>query len=237
MTKELVTLTATAASIGFFHTLVGPDHYLPFIMMAKSGKWSLFKTGCVTALCGVGHVLSSVLLGIVGIALGLAVTKVTAVESLRGNLAAWFLIAFGLVYFIWGMRRAVKRRPHTHRHGHGVDADHLHVHTHTDEHAHVHHEEGSGSVTPWILFIIFIFGPCEPLIPLLMYPAAKSSAFGVALVTAVFGTATILTMLALVMVASLGMNVLPLGRLERYTHALAGGTIALCGMAMQFLWL
>jgi len=237
MTRELATLVATAASIGFFHTLVGPDHYLPFIVMARSGKWSLLKTGVVTALCGVGHVLSSVLLGLIGIAAGLAVTRVEAVESFRGNLAAWFLIAFGLVYFVWGLRRAVKSRPHAHPHAHGVDADHLHVHTHTDEHAHVHHKEGSTSVTPWVLFVIFVFGPCEPLIPLLMYPAAKSNAFGVALVTAVFGVATIGTMLALVMVASLGMNVLPLGRLERYTHALAGGTIALCGMAIQFLGL
>ena len=80
MTRELATLIATAASIGFFHTLVGPDHYLPFIVMAKSGKWSLFKTGCVTVLCGLGHVLSSILLGAIGIALGLAVTRVEAVE-------------------------------------------------------------------------------------------------------------------------------------------------------------
>ena len=237
MTRELTTLVATAASLGFFHTLVGPDHYLPFIMMAKSGKWSLVKTGCVTALCGLGHVLSSILLGAIGIALGLAVTRVEAVESFRGNMAAWFLIAFGLVYCIWGLRRAMKGRPHTHGHAHGADPDHLHVHTHTDEHTHVHREEGTRNVTPWVLFIIFVFGPCEPLIPLLMYPAAKSSASGVALVAAVFGAATILTMLALVMIASLGMNVLPLGRLERYTHALAGGTIALCGMAIQFLGL
>jgi len=25
----------------------------------------------------------------------------------------------------------------------------------------------------WALFLIFVFGPCEPLIPLIMYPAAK----------------------------------------------------------------
>jgi sulfite exporter TauE/SafE len=237
MRGELATLIVTAASIGFLHTLFGPDHYLPFIVMAKSGKWSLFKTGGITALCGLGHVLGSIVLGLIGIALGLAVTRVETVESFRGNVAAWFLIAFGLVYCIWGVRRAVKGRPHTHRHVHADEAGHAHTHTHIDEHAHVHHEEGARNVTPWVLFIIFVLGPCEPLIPLLMYPAAKSSAFGVALVATVFGTTTILTMLAVVMVASLGMNVLPLGRLERYTHALAGGTIALCGMAIQFLGL
>ena len=37
-----------------------------------------------------------------------------------------------------------------------------------------------------ILFTIFVFGPCEPLIPILMYPAAKSSVAGMLLVAGVF---------------------------------------------------
>lgn len=60
MSQELTILTITAASIGLFHTLLGPDHYLPFIVMAKAGKWSLFKTAWVTFLCGIGHVGSSI---------------------------------------------------------------------------------------------------------------------------------------------------------------------------------
>ena len=54
---ELTVVTITAASIGLFHTLLGPDHYLPFIVMAQARKWSLVKTTCITALCGAGHVL------------------------------------------------------------------------------------------------------------------------------------------------------------------------------------
>ena len=38
MSSELYLLVVTAASVGFFHTLFGPDHYLPFIVMAKSGN-------------------------------------------------------------------------------------------------------------------------------------------------------------------------------------------------------
>jgi hypothetical protein len=34
MPNDLTLLTITAASMGFFHTLFGQDHYLPFIMMA-----------------------------------------------------------------------------------------------------------------------------------------------------------------------------------------------------------
>ena len=38
---------------------------------------------------------------------------------------------------------------------------HYHEHTHNDEHTHPHAANGKKSVTPWVLFIIFIFGPCE----------------------------------------------------------------------------
>lgn len=213
MTQELMALTITAASIGFLHTLLGPDHYLPFIVMALAGRWSPIKTAWVTVLCGISHVGSSVLLGMIGIALGLAITKLEATESFRGSLAAWALIAFGLMYFVWGLRRAWRNRPHEH----------------------IHH--GATNLTPWILFVIFVLGPCEPLIPILMYPAAKSSFWGVVWVTGVFGGVTILTMLGIVLVSSLGVNLLPLGRLERYTHALAGAAIFVCGMAIQFLGL
>ena len=70
-----------------------------------------------------------------------------------------------------------------------------------------------------------------------MYPAAKSSVFGVIMVTATFGIITILTMLTVVLLASLGFQSLPLGRMERYSHALAGAMICLSGMAIQFLGL
>ncbi len=43
MSSEITLLAITAASIGFFHTLFGPDHYLPFIMMSKD-KTNMGKT-------------------------------------------------------------------------------------------------------------------------------------------------------------------------------------------------
>jgi hypothetical protein len=44
----------------------------------------LAKTTWVTVLCGLGHVGSSVLLGMVGIALGIGLTRVEATEGFRG---------------------------------------------------------------------------------------------------------------------------------------------------------
>lgn len=235
--NELTILLTAAASIGFFHTLLGPDHYVPFIVMAQSGKWSLRKTTLITFLCGMGHVASSVLLGLLGIAFGIAVSKLEIIEGFRGNLAAWALIAFGLVYFVWGMQRVIRNRPHQHWHAHGDRVSHVHPHIHNNDHVHLHQPSKQKSMTPWVLFTIFVLGPCEPLIPLLMYPAAKNSLSGLVFVVLIFSLITIGTMLAVVIISMLGMSFIPLRRIERYLHAASGAAIFFSGMAIQFLGL
>ncbi len=157
MTVELNALIITAASIGFFHTILGPDHYLPFIMMSWARKWSGVKTTLITLLCGLGHIGSSVVLGLIGVALGLAINKLQIVESYRGNLAAWLIIAFGLVYLVWGLRRAYRNQPHVHGHSHATEVSHTHLHAHQREHTHIHDAKTTPSITPWALFVIFIF--------------------------------------------------------------------------------
>jgi nickel/cobalt transporter (NicO) family protein len=221
MAVDIFLLATTAAFIGIVHTLIGPDHYVPFIVISRSAKWSFSKTMGVTVLSGVGHVLGSVLLGFVGIALGIAVSHLEGVESTRGQIAAWGLIAFGLVYFVWGMRRAYKKK-----HGH-----------HNDHEDHDHHGSGKKNLTPWILFTIFVFGPCEPLIPLVMYPAATNNMLGVVFVTLVFGVCTITTMTIIVLTTYLGLTKFEIKGASRFGHAIAGASILVCGLGMAFLGL
>ncbi len=111
-------LTFTAAFIGLFHTATGPDHFLPFIALSRAGDWSLGKTMLVTTACGIGHVLSSVLLALAGLALGTAAAELVSIEQFRGNVAGWLLVGVGLAYMIWGLRRAWRNRPHAHVHAH-----------------------------------------------------------------------------------------------------------------------
>ena len=230
-------LIGTAATLGLVHTVLGPDHYLPFIVISRARRWHLSKTLFVSFLCGLGHVLSSVVLGLVGIALGIAVNRLESVESFRGGFAAWLLVGFGFAYFIWGMHRAIKNKPHRHLHLHAEGLEHDHLHTHETDHSHVHSQKKEVNLTPWILFVIFVFGPCEPLIPLVMFPAIKHNIEGIVLVTLAFGLTTILTMLTIIAITSWGVNFLRLGRLERYVHALAGAMIFVSGLSVQFLGL
>ena len=241
MSQDLSILLVAAASIGFLHTLMGPDHYLPFIVISKARNWSLVKTSWITFLCGIGHVAGSIVLGLIGAALGIAVGKLESVESVRGDLAAWAFIAFGLTYFAWGVRRALKNKPHTHEHFHSDGSLHRHEHKHHEEHAHAHgvksNEKEKVNITPWVLFTIFVFGPCEPLIPILMYPASQSSWGAMLVVAAVFAATTISTMLAIVLLTAKGISFLPMGKLERYNHALAGFIIFASGAGIKWLGL
>ncbi len=236
MSEPIIILAKTAAAIGFLHTLCGPDHYLPFIVMGKAREWSLSKTVGITFLCGLGHVLGSVLLGLIGVAFGLAIGKLEAFEALRGNLAAQVLIIFGFTYGVWGIHRAVKNKPHSHAHVHDGGVVHTHTHSHQQEHAHPH-ELKARSITPWVLFTIFVLGPCEPLIPLIMYPAAEHSLAGMLLVAGIFSVVTVGTMMSAVLAAAWGVSFARLGAVERFSHALAGFAICLSGCTIQFLGL
>ncbi|UCF79201.1 MAG: sulfite exporter TauE/SafE family protein [Candidatus Eiseniibacteriota bacterium] len=232
MSQALMILVGTAATLGLVHTLVGPDHYLPFIAMSKARRWTMRRTVWITVLCGVGHVASSIVLGLIGIAAGITLKRLELVESTRGEIAAWLLMAFGLLYLSWGIVRIFRDRKHTHSHLHADGTRHEHVHTHITSHTHPH-DETAKSLTPWVLFVVFVFGPCEPLIPLLMYPAAAESSWGIALVAAVFAATTIATMTTIVVLSAFGLGFLSAPRLARYGHAMAGATVFLCGVAIQ----
>jgi nickel/cobalt exporter len=209
LSPEMIVLLASAASIAFMHTLLGPDHYLPFVSIAVARRWSWRKVLSITLLCGCGHILGSVLLGMFGIWAQAGVGGLVAIEGWRGDLAAWLLFTFGLLYLAWGIRHAGRHEVHRHSHAH----------------------------PQWIIFIIFILGPCEPLIPLLMYPAAKASVAGVLMVTGVFGAVTLVTMLAAVAVSFYGVQRLHFPSMARYAHAMAGATISLCGASILFMGL
>jgi nickel/cobalt exporter len=236
MEGSTLLLAGTAVTIGFIHTLVGPDHYLPFIVMGEARGWTIRRTMFITFLCGLGHVLSSVVIGFIGIIAGLSLAKLELFESFRGNIAAWLLIAFGLVYMLISLRALYRKKKHRHLHHHDDGTNHEHEHNHFSSHSHVHLNDRK-NMTPWILFLIFVLGPCEPLIPLVMYPAASNNIHGVILVSLLFSVVTITTMMTVVLTFRLGLSRINLKPLERYVNVIAGATIAVSGLAIQFLGL
>ena len=231
MDSTLWILSGTAVLIALIHTVIGPDHYLPFIMLGRANKWSAKKVAIISMLCGIGHVLSSVVLGTIGIIVGIAIGNLEYFESFRGEIASFLLIGFGIAYASWGIRQAIRNRPHPHSHRRPGGARYSHKHAHSEDYSHAHPQEKP--TTFWAIFIIFVLGPCEPLIPLLMFPAATHGWIGILIVTLLFGTVTIGTMTTIAVLGSKGLKLVTSNWIERYVHALAGGAIAMSGIAIK----
>lgn len=227
-----------AVVVAVTHVALGPDHTLPFVALGRARGWSPARTLAITLACGLGHVGAALLL----VALGLVVAQQSgltawlgSIDAWRGGLASWGLLAFGVAYALWGVRVALRSRVgwKTHRHG-----EHEHVHTR----GHQPHEHASGirvgtGVTFWTMFLVLAFGPCEPLAALLLPAVAMGELTVAALVALAFALSTLATMLLIVGLAISGVSRIGLGGLERWSHALAGGTIALSALAVQlFGW-
>lgn len=249
-------LLVAALSVALVHTFVGVDHYLPFVVLGKARGWPLRKVVGITALCGAGHVVGSILLGAIGIGIGTAVGRLEWIESVRGSLAAWGLIAFGLVYMSWAFVRARRNERHTHPHAHHDGSVHLHNHNHHREHLHAHAVPAQMKLAPpgkvaasapklaapisltfWGMFVVFALGPCEPLIPVLMAPAFEQNWGLVLAVAALFSVATIGTMVAMATLGTLGLRWAAFDgkKAERWGNVLAGAAITLSGLAIQVL--
>lgn len=249
MFAELLSLGLPAVAIGFVHCVCGPDHYVPFVAMSRVGLWSLRKTLLITFLCGVGHVIGSAAIGFIGISLGLIVSQLQGAESVRGDIAAWMLFGFGVAYTLWGLYHAWSRpvestdgRPVSNSDipagGELLAADGAEPTTPASGHLRLANwMKKSGSLTPWILFVIFLFGPCEPLIPMLMVPASQANMLGVFWVTLLFGLTTITTMTALVTLIYLGTFATSFSRFQRWGHVAAGTVVCACGASILFLGL
>jgi nickel/cobalt exporter len=232
--NEMSVLLVSAFTLGLVHTLLGPDHYLPFIVLSRARNWSSRKTIRITFIAGLGHVSGSVNLGMIGIAMGISLSKLEAFEANRGSLVGWMLIAFGALYMAYGIYKYIKKGAHVHL------PDFLRPKSLRDKHLHLdlqelEEEDTAGKLTPWILFLIFVFGPCEVLIPMLIFPAANHSVMGVFLVALVFGIATIGTMMAVVFLGYKGFSLLHLKGKEYQFHLLAGMVILVAGAGMQFM--
>jgi threonine/homoserine/homoserine lactone efflux protein len=152
-------------------------------------------------------------------------------EEIRGGVAGWLLLMFGLLYTGWGLIRA--RQNQIHKHFDSSQDGSLYVFEH--EHGEAVAPKERHKVTPWVMFLIFLLGPCEPMIPLLSFPAARHSFDSMLLLIIVYTLITMLTMVVMVGLGFYGISILKTEKVEKYMHAMGGATIFICGAGMVFL--
>ncbi len=209
MDESLLALVIATVGIAVVHAFA-PDHWLPFVMIGKAQKWSKPRLSLVAFIAGLGHVGSSVVLGAIGIIAGVASNHLEGIESTRGEIGVYLLIGFGIAYALWGLKHA------RHHHSHMPDLSKKKV------------------VTVWTLFAIFVLGPCEPLIPLMFLATAYGWA-GIAAVAGVFAAITLIMMVGQSLLGYSGFQLIKYRFAEKFSHAMAGGVIALTGLLLYFI--
>lgn len=95
---SLSTVLGLAATAGVVHTLIGPDHYLPLVAVARERRWSAGRASVATLGFGLSHCLASIVL-----VFGLAVTA-GALEVLATT-AAWLVVGIGCCLVLMALRR------------------------------------------------------------------------------------------------------------------------------------
>jgi len=212
METTFALLLLTALATGVVHTLVGPDHTVPLIALARDRNWSPTKTLGITLGCGAAHLCSALAVALAAVAFGVSLGSLGLTEPVLGKLAAWILIGFGFAYAAWGLKRAF--RPASTR------------------------ARGPRTPLTWLLFLVFVIGPCEPLVPLVMVPAARANLASTVLVVATFGVATLATMAVTVLAVTFGLGRLPrMPWVDRFGTVAAGLAIGASGLAVAVLGL
>ena len=126
--SETPALLAAAAGVGFGHAIL-PDHWVPLAVLGRANNYPVRRVARLSGLAGVAHVLVSLVLGGVIIAVGLQLRG--TVESAQSTIVGTVLILTGAGFAAVEVARARRR--------HG-DADHAHGHDHHHDH---HHREGT----------------------------------------------------------------------------------------------
>ena len=209
MFTSIQSLLTLAVSVGIIHTVLGPDHYVPITALALDRRWGVSKTILATLLFGAAHVMSAFFLGLIGLYGAERLSFIRRFETFTGSSLGWLLMGLGLFMAVLGLRKAFRpsSKPSTTR------------------------------MAPWILFIAFVLGPCEPLIPLLMIPAAHQGWPVLLSVTGIFSGATLATMMVFSVAGLKAAHRLPASFMNRWATAMAGASLLLCGAGVQFLGL
>jgi len=208
----MLTLTISAISVAFFHALA-PDHWMPFVAMAKGSRWPMKKLVWISTLAGIGHVTTSLLLGLLGLWAGLALHRMKGTEVWRENAGIWLLIGFGVAYALWGFKHAQHHHPH-------ISVEEA-VKTYAKRRV-------------WMLVAIIAFGPCEPLIPL-MFLAANKGIPTVLAISLVFSVVTVAMVVGQSCLSYSGVRLIKAPWMDQYAHAMAGVAIVVTAIAVMVI--
>jgi nickel/cobalt exporter len=206
-------LASSAAFVGLVHSL-SPGHWLPILITVKSQRWPMRKAILGALLAASGHVILSVVLGIVAIELGaLFLTQYEGQIESYGGLA---LMSFGLIYAAASYFRHSNCHAHSHSHG-GATLE----------------ENGPKKLNPYVFLFTLGFSPCVAVLPV-FGAAAALGVTATCLSMAAFSLGVISALVSATVLVSLGIMKMDHPILEEYGDVITGVGVAVMGLVLFF---
>jgi nickel/cobalt exporter len=227
--NSTVAILAASVGVGLGHAIL-PDHWVPLAVLSRTERYPLSKTARLSGLAGVAHVLLSIVLGAIIIAVGLQFRS--AVQSAQDTIIGGLLLATGIGFVVLELSGR--------GHHHGPDG-HTHDHRpggHSDEHDydHDHHRDGAAIAEQhgWrrLSAVMVPFGaaasPDLTILPVFLAAATTGVATAIGSIL-LFATATIGTIVALTLIATVGGYQLKGDWLERWGNLITAGVLLIIG--------
>jgi nickel/cobalt transporter (NicO) family protein len=211
-------LLLAAAGVGFGHAVL-PDHWVPMATVGRTQRYSLGKVARLSGAAGAAHVLVSLVLGALIIAIGLQFRS--TVESAQNAIVGGLLILTGVGF------AATELLGHGHSHaGQSHDHDHGEGHHHHQEHEH----DRDGRRSALAVMVPFGAAASPDLTILPVFLAATTAGVGVAIGSlVVFGGVTVLTIVGLTLLATAGGYQIAGEWLDRWGNMFTAAVLVVIG--------
>lgn len=198
-------LIAAAAGVGFGHAVL-PDHWLPLAVVGRTERYRLGRVARLSGMAGVAHVLVSLVLGGLIVAVGLQLRS--AVESAERPIVGGLLAATGVGFAALELAGR----------GHG--------HSHHPPH---HHRVRARSAAAVVVPFGAAASPDLTILPVFLAAAAVGTATAIASLV-VFAAATIATIVALTLCACAGGYRLEGRLIDSFGNAFTASVLILIGL-------
>ena len=235
-------LLAAAAGVGFGHAIL-PDHWVPLAVLGRTRRYPLTRIARLSSLAGVAHVLVSIVLGAVIIAIGLQFRS--TIQHAQDTIIGCILIATGIGFLVLELTGHGHHHDHDHHHhrhdDHDHDHDHDDGHDHTDDHEHHTpghtHDHDAGDPTPrrlgGLAAVMVPFGaaasPDLTILPVFLAATTAGVATAVGSVV-IFAAVTIGTIVGLTLAAARGGYQIQGEWLERWGNVFTAVVLVTIGL-------
>ncbi len=203
--------------LSIVHALI-PSHWLPMIAISKAEKWTQSETIKVTAITGIAHTSSTVIIGIIVGLIGYKLSE--SYHYITHYVAPIVLIGLGLIYFFLEYRHSLIKNKHHHHH-------------HIDVEDIIKKKKSKRSIVATLSIAMF-FSPCLE-IEVYYFTASRLGWIGIGIVSVIYFFVTVVGIILLVYLASKGVEKLKWHFLEHHEKLISGIILVFVGLMAFFV--